>query len=41
LAAEFASNADERQLADLLDGSIAFEYLLDERIFALSDESSE
>jgi len=41
LAAEFASNADERQLAKLLDGNVAFEYLLNERIFALRDQCSQ
>jgi len=41
LAAEFASDADERQLAKLLYGSITLEYLLDEWIFALSDECSQ
>jgi len=41
LAAEFASNADKRQLAKLLDGSVTLKYLLDKRIFALDDECSE
>ena len=40
LAAELAADADERQLADLLDGRVAVEYLLDERVFALGHQSS-
>jgi len=38
LAAKLAANADERQLARLLDGQIALENLLDERISALGDQ---
>ena len=40
LAAELAADADERQLADLLDRRIALEYLLDERVSALGHQCS-
>jgi len=41
LAAELATDADERQLAELLNGRVTLEYLLDERILALGDQRSQ